>query len=120
MRTSAAVLATLLLVTMITSKLYLGWTRNTWDPIVLGVVLIGMLACMWGGFGLQAVDHFQKAIYAVDRPPNNLIRAVAWIMREVAWWFVMAVLSALLVSIYCRMPVVMRLVRLLPGRFGSP
>src|SRR5262249_39829451 len=32
----------MLLATMVTSKMYLGWTRNSWDPIVLGVVLIGV------------------------------------------------------------------------------
>jgi hypothetical protein len=33
--------ALMLLATMVTSKPYLGWTRNSWDPIVFGVVLIG-------------------------------------------------------------------------------
>ena len=30
----------LLLVTLVTNKPYLGWARNTWDPIILGAVLI--------------------------------------------------------------------------------
>jgi hypothetical protein len=29
-------------VTLVTSKPYLGWARNTWDPIVFGLVLIGL------------------------------------------------------------------------------
>jgi hypothetical protein len=31
----------LAIVTLVTSKPYLGWARNTWDPIVFGIVLIG-------------------------------------------------------------------------------
>ena len=31
----------LLLITLLTNKTYLGWPRQTWDPILLGVVLIG-------------------------------------------------------------------------------
>ena len=32
----------LVLVTLITNKPYLGWARNTWDPIVFGTLLIGV------------------------------------------------------------------------------
>jgi hypothetical protein len=32
----------LALVTLVTSKPYLGWARHTWDPIVFGIVLIGV------------------------------------------------------------------------------
>ena len=32
----------LMLVTLITNKPYLGWARNTWDPIVFGTLLIGV------------------------------------------------------------------------------
>jgi hypothetical protein len=31
----------LTLITLLTNKAYLGWARNTWDPIVLGMLLIG-------------------------------------------------------------------------------
>jgi hypothetical protein len=29
------------LATLLSNKLYLGWTRQTWDPILLGALLIG-------------------------------------------------------------------------------
>jgi hypothetical protein len=32
----------LAIVTLVTSKPYLGWPRNTWDPIVFGIVLIAI------------------------------------------------------------------------------
>lgn len=32
----------LMLVTLITNKPYLGWTQHAWDPIVLGILLIGV------------------------------------------------------------------------------
>jgi hypothetical protein len=30
------------LVTLLTNKMYLGWPRNTWDPILLGVFLMAI------------------------------------------------------------------------------
>jgi hypothetical protein len=34
--------ALLLLVTLLTNKLYLGWAQHTWDPVVLGALLIAV------------------------------------------------------------------------------
>jgi uncharacterized membrane protein YgcG len=46
--------ALLLLVTLLTNKLYLGWARHTWDPVVLGVLLIAVAVAIrrWLSTGL--------------------------------------------------------------------
>ncbi len=47
------------LATLVTNKLYLGWPRHTWDPILLGVFLIGvaLLVRRWLTMGPDAQRH---------------------------------------------------------------
>jgi uncharacterized membrane protein YgcG len=45
--------------TLITNKPYLGWQRHTWDPILLGVVLIGVALFLrrWLARGPDGIRH---------------------------------------------------------------
>jgi hypothetical protein len=75
----------LALVTLLTNKAYLGWPRHTWDPIVLGVVLIAIaIAIRWwlstgpGGerHGFTSVRLLEK-----DRAVLSLVSTASVIMQ---------------------------------------
>jgi hypothetical protein len=71
----------MLLATMVTSKMYLGWARNTWDPIVLGVVLIGAATTLrrWlaSGPGGERSGFTAQALLQRDSRLISLIAASA-------------------------------------------
>ena len=41
-----AVGAVVAILTLVTNKPYLGWQRHTWDPMLLGALLIGVALCI--------------------------------------------------------------------------
>ena len=45
--------------TLITNKPYLGWTRHTWDPMLLGALLIGVAVFLrrWLASGARGIRH---------------------------------------------------------------
>jgi hypothetical protein len=47
------------LLTLITNKPYLGWQRHTWDPMLLGIVLVAVAVLLrrWLAQGLNGVRH---------------------------------------------------------------
>jgi hypothetical protein len=53
------------LLTLITNKPYLGWPRHTWDPMLLGALLIGIALflrrCLPAGFTAQRLSGKDKA-----------------------------------------------------------
>lgn len=63
--------------------------------LVLRLALLGVVVLAWGVYLMCGVDHVQKAVLQVEVPPANALRAVAWLAREAAWWFVMSVLAGL-------------------------
>ena len=54
---AAGMITTIL--TLVTNKPYLGWHRHTWDPMLLGIVLVGvaMLLRRWLAQGQDGVRH---------------------------------------------------------------
>ncbi len=64
-RTQLRVSVVLLVVTLVTNKPYLGWARNTWDPMLLGVVLMvtALVVRRWLASG---ADH-QRGGFTADR-----------------------------------------------------
>ncbi len=62
--------------TLITNKPYLGWPRHTWDPIILGLLLIGVALFLrrWLGSGAGGIRHgFTAAhLWAKDREWMNV------------------------------------------------
>lgn len=74
----------LALVTFGTNKPYLSWPRQTWDPIVLGLLLVGCVVVVrrW----LAAGEHGQRNGYtaaAILQSDHDMLRAIANV--SVAW-----------------------------------
>jgi hypothetical protein len=56
------------IVTLITNKPYLGWTRYTWDPMLLGIALVAgaILLRRWLSTGPEGARHGFTASRIVD------------------------------------------------------
>jgi hypothetical protein len=71
----------LTLVTLLTNKSYLGWARNTWDPIVLGTLLIGVAiaARRWleRGPGGERHGFTAQRILDKDRTARSMLTMVS-------------------------------------------
>ena len=54
-----AVGAVVAILTLVTNKPYLGWTRHTWDPMLLGALLIGVALFIrrWLADGPGGIRH---------------------------------------------------------------
>jgi len=67
----------LMLVTLITNKPYLGWARHSWDPIVLGLLLIGfaIAARRWleSGPGRERRGFTARRILDKDRTARSML-----------------------------------------------
>jgi hypothetical protein len=67
----------LTLITLLTNKAYLGWARNTWDPIVLGMLLIGMAIAVrrWlaHGPGRERYGFTAQRILDRDRTARSML-----------------------------------------------
>jgi hypothetical protein len=74
------------LVTLATSKPYLGWTRNTWDPIVFGVVLIVLASTLrrWlaSGTGGERAGFTAARILEKDRATLSHLGTVAALTQQ--------------------------------------
>lgn len=71
----------LTLVTLLTNKPYLGWARHTWDPIVLGTLLIGVAiaARRWleRGPGRERRGFTAQRILDKDRTARSMLSMVS-------------------------------------------
>jgi hypothetical protein len=71
----------LTLITLLTNKAYLGWTRNTWDPILLGVLLIGVAIAVrrWleHGPGRERYGFTAQRILDKDRTARSMLSMVS-------------------------------------------
>lgn len=52
------------ILTLVSNKPYLGWTRHTWDPMLLGIVLIGIAVFIqrWLARGTNGIRHGFTAV----------------------------------------------------------
>ncbi len=75
----------LLLVTLVTNKAYLGWPRQTWDPILLGVALIGgalgIRRWLSTGPGGERRGFTSERVREADRATLSLVSAVSVLVR---------------------------------------
>ena len=64
----------LTLVTLVTNKSYLGWARNTWDPIVFGAFLIGAAVVVrrWLDGGPEGERHGFTAARILEKDRDRL------------------------------------------------
>lgn len=64
------------IVTLITNKPYLGWPRHSWDPMLLGALLVGVAVLLqrWLGAGVAGIRHGFTAqrLSAKDRRLMNV------------------------------------------------
>ena len=58
-RSVIAVGAIAAILTFVSNKPYLGWTRHTWDPMLLGIMLTGVALCLrrWLAHGPNGIRH---------------------------------------------------------------
>jgi hypothetical protein len=67
----------LALATVVTNKPYLGWPRQTWDPVILGIALIaiavGLRRWLAGGPGAERTGFTASRLLESDRAKLSLI-----------------------------------------------
>ncbi|OGR91843.1 MAG: hypothetical protein A2992_09135 [Elusimicrobia bacterium RIFCSPLOWO2_01_FULL_59_12] len=75
----------LALLTLITNKPYLGWERHTWDPMILGVFLVGAAAWTrrWLSTGPNSFRNGFTAIrlYASDKQRLAALGTLSYAVR---------------------------------------
>ena len=73
--------------TLVTNKTYLGWERHTWDPILLGVLLVGASVAIrrWlsRGPGGQRFGFIAESLLASDKRSLGALGAVAGMVQPI-------------------------------------
>ncbi|MEO5926078.1 MAG: hypothetical protein ABIR70_19815 [Bryobacteraceae bacterium] len=71
------------ILTLATNKSYLGWERHTWDPMLLGALLVGVALCLqrWLGKGVRN-GYTAQRLSGQDKAWMSIVSAAAGVASQ--------------------------------------